>query len=102
MSTHTLGTLKDRVRWARETAGLSARELSRFAGLTKSHINLFEVEESRTRLSGAALLGLSDVLGVSMEWLVDGRGKMPSARALVAAAKRARRRAADESASSSD
>jgi transcriptional regulator with XRE-family HTH domain len=85
-----LRTLKHRVRWARKTAGVGQTELSELAGLTRTHIGTFESDRTRGSLDGTTILALADVLGVSMEWLVAGRGETPSAEHLIASVLRAR------------
>ncbi len=80
VATNSLGmseTLAGRLRRARELSGLSARALSRLAGLSAAHVSL--IEDARPNLEAQTAAKLARVLGVTMEWLVSGTGAEPSA-----------------------
>ncbi len=68
---------------------LSARELDRLAGTTPGHASLIESGVvSNVKLETAT--GLARVLGMSLDWFVNGTGDAPTAesvRAAVAAAR---------------
>lgn len=84
-------TVGDRLREARQwVKGLTARELSTIADLGETHVGMIERGNVKTP-SGVVLAKLSSVLGVSMDWLVSGRGKKPSKSVIIASVGRARR-----------
>lgn len=85
----TLTTLPDRLRWARETAGLSKRGLSDIAGLDPSHVRFIEAGE-RPNPSVDTLGALAEKLGTTVDWLAFGRGEAPTEAAVRAAVERAR------------
>ena len=70
-------TLAARLRRARALSGLSARELSKVAGLSASYVSLVEAE--RSKLGAETASKLARALGVTMEWLIDGTGEEPDA-----------------------
>lgn len=85
----------DRLHVVRVRAGLSARELSRLAGLTGAHVGL--VESGTIKAVGApTAAALARVLGCSLDWLVLGQGEPPSDAELAAAVAAARARHAAE------
>lgn len=61
-----------RLRYARETAGLSLRELARCIGL-RDHTVLIKYERGETPPSSVRLLSLAQALGVSADALLAGR-----------------------------
>ncbi|MBX3205137.1 MAG: helix-turn-helix transcriptional regulator [Labilithrix sp.] len=70
-------------------AGLSARALSRLAGLaSEGHVASIEAERLAARAE--TLSAIARVLGTSLDWLVNGSGTRPSDRAVRAAVERAR------------
>ncbi|MBX3261083.1 MAG: helix-turn-helix transcriptional regulator [Labilithrix sp.] len=77
-----------RIKELRLEAGISARALSRLSGLASAgHVASIEGG------SGArpeTLSAIARVLGTSLDWLVDGKGSRPTARAVRAAVERAR------------
>lgn len=80
-------TMSDRLREARRLSGLSARALSRCAGLAETHVSL--IESGATNMGTQTAERLANALGVSLDWLVSGVGNGPtevSVRAAVAAA----------------
>lgn len=84
-----IDSLPARLRWARETAGLSKRALSDLAGLDPSHVRLIE---SGDRLDPRVdtLGGIARVLGTTVDWLAFGNGAAPSADDVTNAVGRAR------------
>lgn len=85
----------DRLRVVRVRAGLSARELSRLAGLTGAHVGLVESGAIRD-VGTSTATALAGVLGCSLDWLVRGQGTPPSDAELAAAVAAARARHAAE------
>lgn len=77
-------TLAERVRWAREVAAVSARELADLSGCTAGHISMIETGR-RDNLTSEAATGIARAFGVSLDWLINGDGKDPSERAIRAA-----------------
>jgi transcriptional regulator with XRE-family HTH domain len=69
--------------------GLSARELAVLAGVSLSHPNM--IETGRRENPTADVLGkIAPILGVSLEWLVNGSGEEPTKEAVSAAVQRAK------------
>ena len=77
-----------RIREARELAGISARELDRLAGLSENHTSLLESVVRDVRAETA--VAVARALGVSLDWLLVGAGRPPTARAVRAAIDAAR------------
>jgi len=84
-----LSTLTGRLHHLRELANLSARELDRLSRLRQGHTALIEKRAS-DNLETSTAQALAGVLGVSLDWLIAGDGKMPSARIVRAAVEAAR------------
>ena len=84
-------SIASRLRALRELAGISAREASALAGLSPSHVALLETDRHRATTDTAS--ALARAFGVSIDWLVDGTGKSPTARAVRASVTAARERA---------
>jgi transcriptional regulator with XRE-family HTH domain len=78
-----------RLQETRELAGLAARELDRLVDTTEGHASLIEsgVVRNVTLETASKLAG---VLGVSLDWLVRGTGRAPSARSVRQAVELAR------------
>lgn len=72
-------TLGDRIIAARESAGLDSRELAQRLGVR--HRTLKSWEDDATEPRSNRLQMLAGVLGVSLVWLMTGRGDGPSASA---------------------
>jgi transcriptional regulator with XRE-family HTH domain len=81
MESTTLGT---RLRWAREAAGLKARELDRMAGRPEGHASLIE-RGARPRIELDTAGAYADALGVSVDWLRNGTGPEPTTEMIRAA-----------------
>lgn len=84
-------SLADRLREVRQLAGISARDASALAGLSPSHVALLETGRHRATTDTAS--ALARAFGVSIDWLVDGSGKPPTARAVRTSVEAARGRA---------
>lgn len=70
---------------------LSARELSQLAGVSDGLVAL--IESGVREIGGRSAVGLSRVLGVSLDWLLVGSGEAPpedAVREAVAAAREQR------------
>jgi transcriptional regulator with XRE-family HTH domain len=65
-------TLGDRLRWARERIGMSAAQLGRDAEYQGS-TSIYRIEVGQTKSPRTDVLTrIARVLGVRVEWLVDG------------------------------
>lgn len=83
--------LGKRLRQLREFAGLSPRGLDKVAQLTPGHS--YHIETGyRTLLRPETVRRLARTLGVSLEFLLDGKGERPSRDEVVASIGRAKRR----------
>lgn len=71
---------------------LSGRELDRLAGLTEGHVSLIEAGTAGTAngIKTRTASALASVLGVSLDWLIDGDGDDPSVEAVRASVSDAR------------
>lgn len=76
--TDELATVASRVKYARELAGLSQRQLSVAAGLSHSTVRAVEVEANDSRLG--TVEAIARALGVSRDWLLTGLGDPPQAK----------------------
>ena len=74
--TDDLATVASRVKYAREAAGLSQRQLSKAAGLSNQTISNIEAGHFGTRIT--TLEALAKALNVSLGWLLEGKGEPPS------------------------
>lgn len=86
---HSRETIGMRIRWAREQIKISGRELARVSGLGENTVGKIESGGSRDP-SASSLIALADALGVSIDWLADGRGPTPTKEQLRVAVERAR------------
>lgn len=84
-----LTTLADRLVHARRLVGLNPRALSVLAGLDPTHVRLIEDGE-RPDPRSSTISKLAGTLGVTTDWLLDGRGELPSEDEMLAAVERAR------------
>jgi transcriptional regulator with XRE-family HTH domain len=66
------GTIWWRLQWARTAAGISARHLDRLAGLALGHTSLLEAEKKQS-VELPTVRALARVLGVTLDWLVEGK-----------------------------
>jgi transcriptional regulator with XRE-family HTH domain len=78
-------TVADRVKWLREQAGISQRELCRLAGTNENQISLIE-RGLRNNIEIETAEAIADVFGVTLDWLMRGRGKIPSASEVIVTA----------------
>ena len=87
-----------RVQMARKLVDdLSARELDRLAGLkAEGHTSLIESGVTNN-VKVETARGIARVLGVSLDWLIDGAGDAPTIESVQAAVDVARAARADES-----
>lgn len=70
----SMSSLAERIREARAYAGIeSPSELARRVGVTKSAVSQWENSET-LNIKFANLLKVAEVCGVSIEWLVGGKG----------------------------
>ncbi|PKY11814.1 hypothetical protein B1757_02300 [Acidithiobacillus marinus] len=68
-------TLSERIRLAREAAGLSMSELARRLNVSKQVVWSWENRDIKDpRLEH--ILALRDILNISIDWLVTGKGEM--------------------------
>ena len=74
---------------------LSGRELARLAGISESHPWLIESGQ-RPHVASHLLAAMARVLGVSLDWLINGEGETPTPEDVQAAVEEARKRYADE------
>lgn len=73
-------TLAARVKYVRGfVPTLSKRQLSLMAGLSPSMVGMIE-RGQRMSLESETASGLADVLGVTLDWLLLGRGSNPKVR----------------------
>jgi transcriptional regulator with XRE-family HTH domain len=71
---HHATTLGDRLRQAREAAGLKKAELALKTGLSKSQIG--RIENGKSSSPVRTVKDLARTLGVTVEWLLTGKGEM--------------------------
>lgn len=91
-----LDTLPKRLRWARETAGLTTRELASFAEVSTGYPSVIECGQLESP-TVASMSKLCRALGVTFDWLMWGAGRRPSEATLrrkSAALKKSKRSAA--------
>lgn len=82
--------LPDKIKQAREWAGLSMRRLSSLATLSQSHARLIE---GGKRVSLQTVTQIAEVLGLSLDWLAGREGAPePDPAEVIAAVKRAEER----------
>lgn len=78
----------------RQLAGdLSSRELDRLAGVAEGYGAMIEAG-TRTNVGAAIVCRYARVLGVSVDYLLVGTRRAPSARAVIVAVSAARQRSA--------
>jgi transcriptional regulator with XRE-family HTH domain len=82
-------SLGRRVRGARKLTSLSAGALDGLAGLTRGHVNAIEAGR-KANVEGKTAQKIARVLGVSLDWLINGEGDPPDAQVVIAAVERAR------------
>lgn len=73
----------ERLRWARESAGISQRKLARLAGLkSEMHVRIIEGGDAAKGIESTTAIALATALGVSLDWLLTGGEPQPSADAI--------------------
>lgn len=77
MNANTLDTVGARLRWLRDSLGLSAREVDRLAGLHSGHTWVIERAEI-CRAQVNTLEAIANALRVDPAWLVFGAGSAPN------------------------
>lgn len=81
--------IANRLSCLRQMADISQRGLSSLAGLHPNHV--FQIESgNKETITAFTAEALSVVLGCSLDWLIAGRGKAPSARTVRAHVEAAR------------
>lgn len=83
--------IPDRLLAARVLGGIPGSTLDRLAGLAEGHVRLIETGR-RPNPEAATLEPLACVLGVSLDWLIAGKGVPPSEEQVKAAVAAARQR----------
>jgi len=75
-------TAGERLRWARSlVSSLSARELSRLAGQSETHVG--QIEDGRVTNPGAyTVAALCEVMALSIDWVIHGGGAPPEPEAV--------------------
>ena len=68
--------LGSRLRYGRQLLGVSASELDNISGLTRNHVSKIESGKIKD-VTTAVAERLATVLGVSLDWLISGRGEAP-------------------------
>jgi len=96
MSRKALSNVGERLRHARQLAGISARRLDGLAGTTPGHVSLLE-SGTRLNLETRTAAKFTCALGISLDWLVNGEGEAPSAVDVAKAVERAGRKLAKAS-----
>lgn len=81
-------TLPERIRYARGLAGLSARRVAILAGRHPQWLTAVERGVNRAP-SAVALSAVARVLGVTVEWLLEGTGGGPTVGSVQAASEEA-------------
>lgn len=66
--------MKDRIREARETLGLSQAQFAEKVGLTKNYISL--VENGKRSLSARTVADICRIFGISEDWMLTGDGSI--------------------------
>jgi transcriptional regulator with XRE-family HTH domain len=84
-------SISTRIATARQLAGISAAHLGRIAGLSRSAVALIESGE-RGDPGGSTVAAIAGALGVSTDWLLNGTGHPPTAKAVKAAVSHAENR----------
>jgi hypothetical protein len=80
-----------RLRWLRETADMSARELDRLVGSGYGQTTRFE-RNGGTNVVITTVMAWRGVFGVDAEWLLSGFGRKPHALDVIGAVVKARKK----------
>ena len=82
-TSNDLSTIGGRIKFAMERKGMSQADLMRAIGIKSSSMSNL-INNTRTkRPSATTLLRLADVLDVSQEWIMTGKGEPDDKRVLV-------------------
>lgn len=73
----------ERLRWLRETSGLTCAQVAELTGLNRTVV--WSVETRTGEPSVATARTLASLYGVTVGWLLNGEGRVPSARSVRAA-----------------
>jgi len=73
-----LTTMGERLRFARSLVEISARELDRLSSLAEGHVSMIEAGR-RPVIESKTAEDIAGVLGLSLDWLISGKGKAPTA-----------------------
>jgi len=84
-----MGTMAERLRWARGVSGLTTRELAELAGISHAYPTLIETGR-RQSVATEITDRLAAIFGTQPAWLVYGAGRRPGKKHLLAAVKAAR------------
>lgn len=77
-------TIGERIAQARSLSGLSAAALGEKAGLSKAIVSMLEGGQ-RENPHVNTISAIARVLGIRVEWLIDGTGAAPDPKAVKAA-----------------
>lgn len=69
----------ERLAWARQAAGVSAREFARIAGMKAAHVRMIETGD-RPRITAETAQRIAATIGATLDWLLNGTGRAPSAK----------------------
>jgi transcriptional regulator with XRE-family HTH domain len=72
-------TMGDRIKFHREAKGLSQSDLAKICGVTKGAVSQWEIGRSKN-VKNAAWIKLTNALGVSPDYLVNGAARGPRGR----------------------
>lgn len=67
--------MSERLKWARERAGMTQQGLAKAAGISQAAVSGWELG---TRLTGRKLPTVASLLGVNLLWLTEGMGEPTS------------------------
>jgi transcriptional regulator with XRE-family HTH domain len=84
-------TIGDRIRVAREAAGISQEDIGSRLGVSRAAVSQWETKEAKPGI--ARLQQIGAILGATLEWLVAGDGTGPSSIPVTAALRQLRLRA---------
>lgn len=77
------GTFGSRLAWLRESAGISGRALARLVpSLSKNYASETEKKHGDVSPTRDKALAICEVFGVKYDWLVLGKGKSPTKKAI--------------------
>lgn len=74
----SISPIGGRLRLAREARGLTQEELARRVNVTASTVSKWE-QGARANPQSRAMVAVAALLGVSLDWLLLGKGRGPAA-----------------------